>query len=335
MAPVAPAAGPQLPGWRPPPTGNPPTGSRPAPAGAPRLRWIAVRPGAPRPRPHSSGPLSPTPRYPGNPGWTLGDPALPGAPPLPDAEPAAGPSEGFVRATLLATAMVFAVAAAIHALRYLLLVINRSTLLPALIANGALWLGVIASAAALIAVLFCAMVLIQWLVARRAAVFAHLRRDDTRSRRALWLGCLIPVVNLLWAPVFLIETARVEGLSQRLRKPIRIWWALWVASTVVAIFATATSFTTQPQGIADNTATTTLAYLLGLLTVLALLHVYDGFVGKPVDRPAHRWVVVGSKALAAAGPAVEEAPSGPDDAEEPQAPDTVVLAGAAGRDPAE
>ena len=92
-----------------------------------------------------------------------------------------------------------------------------------------------------------------------------------------------------------VETAIVEGAYSRLRKPIIVWWVLWVLSTVLSIFAIATSFATDAQGIADNTVTTTLAYLLAFAVVLALTRVYEGFVRKPVDRPAHRWVVVGSE----------------------------------------
>jgi hypothetical protein len=249
----------------------------------------------PRRSPHR--PLSPTPRYRANPGWGLSDYHMPTAA---DDAPQDGPSEPFVRATLLTTALVLALAAAVHAVRYVLLLINRDTLLPGLIAGAGLWLGVISSIAAIIAVVFCAVVLTRWLIARRTALFTHLRRDDGRSPRSLWLGCLLPVVNILWAPVFLLEAAAIEGMQTRLRKPIITWWVLWGCSTAMAIFATATSFTTDAQGIADNTVAATLAYLLALVTVLALLNVYDRFVRKPVDRPAHRWVVVGADGTAPA-----------------------------------
>lgn len=197
-----------------------------------------------------------------------------------------------MRATLLATAGVLAAAAVIHALRYLLLVINRDTLLPPLLAAVAVWLGVIIAIAAIVAVIGAAVVLTRWLIARRAAVYAHHRLPEPRPAGVLWAGCLIPVVNLLWAPVFVIETAMTEGVYSRLRKPIVLWWALWVISTAVSIFAVATSFTSDAQGIADNTVTTTIGYLVALAAVVALIRVYDGFVRKPVDRPAHRWVVV-------------------------------------------
>ena len=62
--------------------------------------------------------------------------------------------------------------------------------------------------------------------------------------------------------------------------------------TGVSVFAIATSFTTDAQGIADNTVTVTLAYLLSAATVATLARVYFGFERKPVERPAHRWVIV-------------------------------------------
>ena len=205
-----------------------------------------------------------------------------------------GVSAAPARLALRVSTAALAVAAFAHALRYLLLVVNRDVLLHPVVAGGAVWLGVAASAAALAAVIGCAIVLTRWLVARRAAEYRHHRGQDPRSTGALWAGCLVPVVNLAWAPIFVIEAASLEGIYTRLRKSILVWWVLWVLSTAMAMFAIATSFTTNAQGIADNTVTTTLAYLVALAVVVVLTRVYEGFVCKPVDRPAHRWVVVGS-----------------------------------------
>ncbi len=253
-----------------------------------------MRPGIPPSRPGRRRPLSPTPRYPANPGWTLGDPQV-GADPERSPTSVAG-AAARVGLALKVTRVVLAVAAVAHVLRYILLIFNRDILLRPVIADAAVWFGVAASVAALAAVIGCAIVLTRWLIARRAAVFAHLRQDDPRSASALWAGCLVPVVNLVWAPVFVVETATAEGIDSRLRKPITVWWVLWVLSTAVAAFAIATSFTTDAQGIADNTVAATIAYGLALVVVVALGRVHEGFVRKPVDRPAIRWVVVGSTA---------------------------------------
>jgi hypothetical protein len=102
----------------------------------------------------------------------------------------------------------------------------------------------------------------------------------------------VPLVNLFWAPVFVIELAAVEERLNWLRRPIVVWWIVWVFSTVVSGFSIATSFTQDPQGIADNTVTTIVAYLLGLAALLLAMKVFLGFERQPVEQPAKRWVIV-------------------------------------------
>jgi hypothetical protein len=151
---------------------------------------------------------------------------------------------------------------------------------------------VLASVAAIAAVITCGVVLIRWLIARRAAVFAHHGLPEQRSDRALWAGCVVPLANLLWAPVYVIELATIEGHYTRLKRPIRQWWIAWVLSYVVSAFAIATSFAKDAQGIGNNTMLMMFAYLLAAATVAAVARVFEGFERKPIARPAHRWVVV-------------------------------------------
>jgi hypothetical protein len=99
-------------------------------------------------------------------------------------------------------------------------------------------------------------------------------------------------VNLFWAPVFVLELAGVEERLNWLRRPIVVWWIVWVVSYVVSIFSIATSFTQDAQGIADNTVTTIVAYLLTMATLLLAMKVFLGFERQPVERPTKRWVVV-------------------------------------------
>ncbi len=197
-----------------------------------------------------------------------------------------------MRATLLAAGAVFLVAAGAHALRYLLLLINRTILLPPLVANGALLMGVLVSLAAIAAVAAVAAVATSWLIGRRAAVYRRHGMPDPRPEWALWAGCVIPVVNLVWAPVFVTELAEAEQARQRLRGPITLWWVGWVLATLVSFWATWTSGATEPQGVADNTVTEIIAYLAGLAVLVLMWRVFDGFDSRPVERPAHRWVVV-------------------------------------------
>lgn len=201
-----------------------------------------------------------------------------------------------VRATLLAAAAVFALAASAHAFRYLLLLINRTILVPPLVADGVLLMGVLVSLAAIAATIATAVVTTSWLVARRARVFRLRGQDDPRPAWALWAGCLTPVVNLAWAPVFLIELAQAERSPAWLRGRITAWWIGWVLSTVLSAWAVWTSSATEPQAVADNTVTEIIAYVTGLAALLLLWRVFDGFVRRPVQqRPTHRWVVVGKE----------------------------------------
>ncbi|MBX7430997.1 DUF4328 domain-containing protein [Mycobacterium sp. Y57] len=286
LAPSGPAAQPE---WAPRPGSMPavpPRSGASLPAG---YRWVAVRPGAPPPPRVRRRPLGPTPRYPVIPRWGLTEYfESPG-----EAQVVrAGPSVAAVRATLLATMAVLGAAAFIHLLRYVLLIINRTVLLNRWVAGVATWVGVAASVIAVFMVVASAVVLTNWLIARRAAAFAHHQRPEPRSTWALRAGCLIPLVNLAWAPVFVVELAEIEDRLNGLRRPIVAWWMVWLASTALSGFSIATSFTTDAQGIADNTVTTIVAYLFGLAAVLLALRVLLGFERQPVERPYKRWVMV-------------------------------------------
>lgn len=205
---------------------------------------------------------------------------------------------------------MFALAAAAHILRYLLLLINRTTLLPPFIAVGSLLSGIFVSLAAIVAVVAAALVLTSWLIGRRAAAFARHGQDDPRPERALWLGCLVPLVNWFYAPLFVLELAHAEGCRDRQSRPIALWSVAWIVATLLAAWATWTGLRAQePQAVADNTVTVILAYLAGLVVIVLLWRVLDGFVRRPVDRPLHRWTIVpdGSPGETAAGEAATAA----------------------------
>ena len=203
-----------------------------------------------------------------------------------------GPSAPVVRTTLFLSVLVLSIAALVYVVRYVLLVINRNILLNSIVAIAADWLGVLASVSAIAAVITAGVTLVRWLIARRAAVFAHHALPEQRSVRAMWAGCVVPLANLLWAPVYVIELATIEGHYARLQRPIRQWWIAWIFSYVVSTFAIVTSFATDAQGIGNNTMLMVFAYLLAAATVAAVARVFEGFERKPVARPAHRWVVV-------------------------------------------
>src|SRR4029079_6295707 len=265
--------------------GSPPSGGGHTPARLPTgYRWIAGRPGAAPPPRRRRRPLGPTPRYPVIPRWGLIDYFE--AHELQVAGGRSGPSLAAVRTTLIATMVVLGVAALVHVVRYALLIVNRSVLLNKVVAFTATWLGVLVSVIVLFMVVASAVGLTNWVIARRAAAFAHHLREDPRSVWALRAGCLVPLVNLAWAPVFVIELADVEERLKWLRRPIVVWWIVWIFSTAVSVFSIATSFTQDSQGIADNTVTTIVAYLLALAALLLALKVFLGFERRPVERQA-------------------------------------------------
>ncbi len=217
----------------------------------------------------------------------------------PQAPPRRGPSIRAVQGTLIATMVVLGIAALIHVVRYALLIVNRSILLNPWVAGAATWLGVAASVIAVFMVVASAVVLTNWLIARRAAAFAYRGHEDPRSALELRVGCLVPLANLAWAPVYVIELAAVEDRLTWLRRPIVVWWLVWVASTALSVFSIATSFTTDAQGIANNTVTTIVAYLMGMAALLLAMKVFGGFERQPVERPTRRWVMVAEEVTAA------------------------------------
>jgi hypothetical protein len=214
-----------------------------------------------------------------------------------------------VRVTLLVTMIALAFAVVIHIANYALLLYNRSTLLNPIVAGIATWAGVAASVVAFFAVIATTVVLTNWLIARRAVTYERHEMRDPRPVWQLWLGCLLPFVNLFWAPVFVIELARAEGRLAWLRAPIVVWWCAWLVSFCVSVFSFSTSFTRDAQGIANNTVAIIIAYLAALAALLLTLRMYRGFEHQAVDRPVKRWVLVNA----------DEKPS-PQDAESESAP---------------
>ncbi len=257
----------------------------------PGFRWIAVRPGAPPPARRRQRNLGPTPRYPVIPRWGLVE-RFDTADFEQHAGSRRGPSLAALRATVVATITALGIAALVHIVRYALLIINRSVLLNPVVAWLATWLGVLVSVAAIFLVFATFVLLTNWLIARRSVAFKHVGRQEHRPLWALRAGCLAPFVNLAWAPVFVLELASAEDCLARVRRPIAVWWVVWVLSTAVTVFSIATSFTTDAQGIADNTVTTIVAYLIAMAAMVLVARVLIGFERRPVERPAKRWVIV-------------------------------------------
>jgi hypothetical protein len=304
-----PQGGPELP--PPPPQAAPP---RPPQAAAPRLspgyHWVALRPGAPPRRRMRHGPLGPTPRYPFVPRWGLQQ-HFDVAAEEPDGEHD-GPRPATVRTMLVVTMVALGVAAFAHVLRYGLMLINRSVLLHPLIADATVAFGVAASLVALVILGITVVILIRWLIARRAAAYAEHRQADPHPAGEVWVLSLLPGINVLFTPVYVIELATVEGRLTRLRRPIVVWWIVWALSALVALWSVintvvVTFFANSTQNLADNNVTVAVGYLLALAAVLLVSRVYLGFEGTPAEHSTRRWVVVGSGPSNPAQPVIVEA----------------------------
>jgi hypothetical protein len=212
--------------------------------------------------------------------------------PTADAGARRGPSLWAFRATLITTVVVLGVAALLHIARYALLIINREVLLNAVVAGLATWLAVAASVGAMFAIVGCAFVLTEWLIGRRAAAFGYGNTSDPRPVWALRAGCLVPLANVVWAPTYVAELATVEDRYSHVRRLIWAWWLLFALSTLVSVYATATSFPKDTQGIANNTVAFIVAYLMAMAATVAVARLVFAFEGTPVERPSHRWVMV-------------------------------------------
>ncbi|WP_329414804.1 DUF4328 domain-containing protein [Nocardia vinacea] len=291
----------------------------PAPIDAPaerrNYRWVARRPDQ-RSRKLSSGRPRPpveTPRYQQIPRWGLLDPPV---------ESASAPQRPLDRLTnragalLMATAAVFAIAACAELGRYLILLRNRTRLIPSWllhISDAMVWLSALVGLAL---GLITAIAMLGWLIETRRAAFAAAGRRDPRLVRTLALGCLIPVVNLLWPGVFLTETVAVRPDPRTLRA-VRIWWVGWVlgAGCTVAALLWRTADTLQAK--ADGVLFTAFTDLVAAGVAVLTLWVQRSMAGRDLfgrSRTARRWVIAVDPAV----PVIEPVQPGGGGAKQPE-----------------
>ncbi len=276
----------------------------PAPVDAParqrNYRWVARPPGR-RQRDrtsaaNTSAPTASTPRYAEIPRWGLRD-----VPPQP------APSRrrrldvltDRVARLVTAAAVLFLLAAAAEFGRYLILMRNRSRLIEPVVAYLSDWSVWFFSGLALVFALLSAIGLVGWLLDARRAAYARTGRRDPRGLWSLLFGCVVPVVNLVWPGVFLIELAR-ERDDPRLLQAVRIWWAAWVINAVMAVAALFWHLATTLQAQANGVIFTVYTDLVAAATAVLSLWVMRLCEGRDLRgrlRAPKRWI-------ATAGPAV-------------------------------
>ncbi len=268
----------------------------PAPIDAPaerrNYRWVARRPDQRTRKLSSVRPRPPveTPRYQQMPRWGLVDPPVVSAPapqrPLARLTERAG-------ALLIVTAAVFAVAACAEFGRYLILLRNRTRLIPSWLLHLSDVLVWLSAFLGLVLGLITAIAMLGWLIETRRTTFAAVGRRDPRLVRTLMLGCLIPVVNLLWPGVFLTEAVAVRPDPRTLRA-VRIWWAGWVlgagCTAAALLWRTADTLQAKADGVLFTAFTDLVAAAVAVLTlwVQRAMTGYDLFGH---TRIARRWVI--------------------------------------------
>ncbi|PFX01955.1 hypothetical protein CJ469_03273 [Nocardia farcinica] len=274
----------------------------PGPIDAPpqrrNYRWVARKPDHRVRKPGGTGPVAPTPtpRYREIPRWGLHD--------LPPPAPAAARSrlDDFASNTerlLILTAWLFGLAALAEVLRYLILLRNRTRLIHPFVLTLS---DVFVWATGLAAVVFAlgtAVALAGWLIRTRRATYARTGHADPRAPYAILLGCLVPVVNLLWPGVYLAELATATG-DPRAERAVRIWWCAWVGNGVLVaaalLWRTADSLQAQADGVAFTALTDAVAAAVAVLT-LAVVRLFDGRDLRGRARMARRWVVATDPAV--------------------------------------
>ncbi|MFR9752709.1 DUF4328 domain-containing protein [Nocardia sp. 004] len=301
----------------------------PAPIDAPaerrNYRWVAR---VPEHRTHHARvPVRPAtgarpPRYTSIPRWGLHDPRPQAA--VAPRQPLSALT-GSVTGLLVTTAVLFALAALAEVGRYLVLLRNRTRLIPSavLYTSDAFVIG--AGVLALVFALVAAVAVLGKLIEIRRAAYAEAGRRDPRSPRALAFGCLVPVVNLLWPMVFLSEVAALRD-DPRSRRAIRIWWAAWLFGGGMAVagllWRTADSLQAEADGVLFTALIDVVAATVALST-LWTLRTIEGRDLRGRRRIEHRWLIAVDPIVPViepvhpgdhdrtAGPVLAEAPATP------------------------
>lgn len=207
----------------------------------PHLRWVAARPpeARPGPRPNARrvGPgRSPIPAYPYVPRWGLGN--------LPvgwnSAAPLSADAAALVASVFRSVALVFTISAVVHLARYLLLVVNRTRVVPSWADLLTTWLVYFVGVVSIMAVAVAAVAVARWLIAVREERYRSARWLDPRPRWQLWAAVVLPVVNLI-GPAWLLHEvvalgASGAGLDVR-RRRLRKMAVAWLIVNAVALLA--------------------------------------------------------------------------------------------------
>lgn len=216
------------------------------------------------------------------PRWGLLDPL-----PDEDVEPGRAETAADLAPTLLVgTAVVFGLAALAEAVRYGVLLYNRTRLVDPLmlaLSDAAVWATqVVGPVVALAAAVASGLRLIDL----RRRIYAERGLAEPRSPLSILAGLVVPGLNLAMPGVFLTEIA---DRDPRLLRAIRTWWVLWVVNGVLVVVLLAWRQRDTLQARADGVLLTAVLAALGAVVALSTLHVLRLFDdadlwGRPLRR---------------------------------------------------
>lgn len=265
------------------------------------VRWVARRPAEtipPRPQGPRRGPR-PIPRYAYIPMWGLRDRQASDDP----AATSRDPRDLLVAGFQIAGAALAASAAA-HLLRYILLVVNRSTPLPQWLIWVSTALVIAAGVVALLSFGIGATAFARWVIGERVDAYRSAGRRDPRRRWLVAALAVIPLVNVVGAPLLLHEAAAARagewsarGADGLVRRRLNRLWVAWV---LVNALAAATAITIWVAYRSGSIQTGANALLLVAVTA-AVSSAFAFWAAERLPRvfgtvdeepPARRWVPI-------------------------------------------
>lgn len=293
---------------RPAASATTPPASRPAPVSGPRsgrlyrsrhVRWVARRPPEaipPRRRPEFAARPRYIPRYVYIPQWGLRD-----APVEPDAAATrAGALSAALTRALHVLAAALGLAAIAHLLRYVLLIVNRSTPVPAWTDLATSTLVIFGGLLAVGCFVYTTVVFARWVMAMRTEAYRSVDRRDPRPRWQIVLLAAVPLVNVVGVAMVLHEAANVRADLDRDRTRRRLT-RMWVAWTIVNILAVA-AIVTRVVATLSGSIQTGANGLVAVTVSAACSAVFARWLASRLDVtfatshhdpvPSRRWVAV-------------------------------------------
>ena len=261
------------------------------------FRWVASAPGSASRRRVRRIP-TPTPRYEVMPTW-----GLPIAPRPHPSVPESATDRLARRSTslLTATAALFVAAAVAELARYVVLLVSRERLMPAAVlalSDAAVWcLSFVSLGVGLVA----AVATVARVVRFRREAYGHRGRTDPRRTRTLYLGSLVPIVNLLLPGVFLTELVRESEHRLRLERLVPWWWTAWVGNWLLiaatVAWRTVDGIQAQATGVVLTAITDLVAAGVAVLT-LTVVRRADGRTVRGDTHTLTRWTVLQTRGAA-------------------------------------